>query len=56
VLERLLDLAKNLLLPLEPKLLAMWKKMGKALKIVYSANQFCKNMVLFAPTGLALYR
>jgi hypothetical protein len=37
-----LEFAKNVLLPLEPKLLLMWKKIGEALKMVDSANQFVK--------------
>jgi hypothetical protein len=38
-----LDFAKNVLPPLEPKLLVMWERIGEALKIVYSAYQFEKH-------------
>jgi hypothetical protein len=38
--ETILDFAKNVLLPLEPKLLVMWEKIGGALKMEYSAYQF----------------
>jgi hypothetical protein len=38
-------LQKNVLQPLEPILLVMWEKIGGALKMVYNAYQFVKNMV-----------
>jgi hypothetical protein len=40
--ETILDFAKNVLLPLEPKLLVMWEKIGGAVKMVNSAYQFAK--------------
>jgi hypothetical protein len=38
-----LNFAKNVLPPLEPKLLVMWEKIGEALKMVCGANQFAKT-------------
>jgi hypothetical protein len=37
------DLQKNVLPPLEPKLLVMWEKIGGVLKMVYSTYQFTKT-------------
>jgi hypothetical protein len=39
----ILDLAKNVFPPLEPKLLLMWERIGEALKMVYSVYQFGKT-------------
>ncbi len=38
-----MDLAKNVLLLLEPKLLVMCERIGEVLKIEYSVYQFIKN-------------
>jgi hypothetical protein len=34
---------KNILPPLEPKLLVMWERIGEALKVVYGAYQFAET-------------
>jgi hypothetical protein len=38
-----LDFAKNILPPLEPKLLVMWERIGEVLKVVYGAYQFAET-------------
>ncbi len=38
-----LNFAKNVLPPLEPKLLVMWERIGEALKVVYGAYQFAET-------------
>ncbi len=48
-----MDFAKTLLLLLELKLLAMWERIGEALKLVYRSLPIWKNMVL-APIKVAL--
>jgi hypothetical protein len=49
----ILDFAKKVLPPLEPKLLVMWKKICKVLKMLFSAYQLAKTWLL-APVGEAL--
>jgi hypothetical protein len=39
----ILDFAKNILSPPEPKLLVMWEKIGEVLKMVYSTCKFGKT-------------
>jgi hypothetical protein len=49
----ILDFAKNVLPPLEPKLLVMWEKICEVLKMLFSAYQLAKTWLL-APIGEAL--
>jgi hypothetical protein len=51
--DSILECAKKVLLPLEPKLLVMCERIGEGLKKVYSTCQFVKTMYL-APIGEAL--
>jgi hypothetical protein len=39
----ILNFAKNVLPPLEPKLLVLWERIGEALKMVCSAYQFAET-------------
>jgi hypothetical protein len=39
----ILNFAKNVLPPLDPKLLVMWERIGEALKMVCSAYQFAET-------------
>jgi hypothetical protein len=39
----ILNLAKNVLPPLEPKLLVMWERIGEALKMMLGAYQFAET-------------
>jgi hypothetical protein len=46
------DLSKNSLLPLEPKLLVICGRIGEAQKMVYSAYQFVKTEPLAPRAGV----